>query len=252
MRRFESLARPCFTATQQRSLNQGTTIMELNSNFDERVFVHSEQIDWQPSPMAGVDRRMLDRIGGEVARATTIVRYAPESKFSPHVHTGGEEFLVLDGVFQDEHGDFPAGSYIRNPPESSHTPGSKDGCTIFVKLWQFDLSDRTQVRIDTNTRDFSPHHGKSGVSTIPLFEDDHELVCLERWDPNTVVALDADRGAEILVLQGGFEQEGESFGLHSWLRLPKSSQATALAGASGAKLWIKRNHLAVPPAAPAV
>ncbi len=90
--------------------------MNLNADFKERVVVHSDQLDWVASPMPGVDRRMLDRIGGEVARATTIVCYAPNSKFSAHTHTGGEEFIVLEGVFQDEHGDFPAGTYVRNPP----------------------------------------------------------------------------------------------------------------------------------------
>ena len=80
--------------------------------------------------MKGVRRRVLDRVGAEVARATSIVSYEPQSHFSAHVHTGGEEFIVLDGVFQDEHGDFPAGLYIRNPPESSHTPGSEDGLSL--------------------------------------------------------------------------------------------------------------------------
>ncbi|MEM8776605.1 MAG: cupin domain-containing protein, partial [Pseudomonadota bacterium] len=124
--------------------------MQRNDDFSQRAVVHSEDEPWVASPIPGVDRRMLDRIGDEVARATSIVRYAPGSKFSAHVHTGGEEFFVLDGVFQDEHGDFPAGSYIRNPPESSHTPGSDEGCTIFVKLWQFDMADRTHIRADTN------------------------------------------------------------------------------------------------------
>ena len=124
--------------------------MNLNADFTKRAVVHAATLDWKASPMPGVERRMLDRIGDEVARATSIVRYAPESQFSPHVHGGGEEFLVLEGVFQDEHGDFPAGTYVRNPPQSSHTPGSKPGCTMFVKLWQFDLADRTHVRLDTN------------------------------------------------------------------------------------------------------
>ena len=104
--------------------------MDLNPDFTARAAVHGAALPWVSSPIAGVERRMLDRIGEEVARATTIVRYAPESRFSPHVHGGGEEFIVLEGVFQDEHGDFPAGSYIRNPPQSRHTPGSKPGCTI--------------------------------------------------------------------------------------------------------------------------
>jgi len=99
--------------------------MDLNADFTEPVLLHTDQIAWLASPMKGVHRRMLDRIGDEVARATTIVRYAPGSHFSPHVHSGGEEFIVLEGVFQDEHGDYPAGSYVRNPPTSSHTPGRK-------------------------------------------------------------------------------------------------------------------------------
>lgn len=145
--------------------------MEINANFNERVAFHADGVAWTPSPIPGVDRRMLDRIGGEIARATSIVRYAPKSKFSPHVHTGGEEFVVLEGVFQDEHGDFPAGSYIRNPPESSHTPGSVPGCTIFVKLWQFDLADRTHVRIDSNKMKFVIDATRPGIEVLPLIHD---------------------------------------------------------------------------------
>src|SRR6059058_5957976 len=107
--------------------------MRINADFTKRASVHAGAADWVQSPMAGVERRMLDRIGDEVARATSIVRYAPGSHFSPHTHDGGEEFLVLEGVFSDEHGDFPAGSYIRNPPQSRHTPGSERGCVLFVK-----------------------------------------------------------------------------------------------------------------------
>jgi anti-sigma factor ChrR (cupin superfamily) len=89
--------------------------MELNADFTKRAVVHGAMMPWQASPIPGVERRMLDRVGDEVARATTIVRYAPNSQFSPHTHGGGEEFLVLEGVFQDEHGDYPVGTYVRNP-----------------------------------------------------------------------------------------------------------------------------------------
>ncbi len=226
--------------------------MELNADFDQRAAVHAAQIPWQASPMAGVDRRMLDRLGDEVARATTIVRYAPGSHFSPHVHTGGEEFLVLEGVFQDEHGDFPAGSYIRNPPQSSHTPGSEPGCTIFVKLWQFDLDDRTQVRLNTNTMQFEADPSREGVSVMPLFKDEAEEVSLEQWEASANVELSAKDGLEILVLEGGFNESGEEFRSQSWLRLPRNSRSTAVTGSSGARLWIKRNHLALTPKAPRV
>ena len=97
--------------------------------------------------MPGVERRMLDRIGDEIARTTTIVRYAANSHFLEHCHTGGEEFIVLEGIFQDENGDYPAGTYVRNPPTTNHSPRSDKGCTIFVKLWQFDMQDRKQFHL---------------------------------------------------------------------------------------------------------
>ncbi|MGF7212658.1 anti-sigma factor ChrR (cupin superfamily) [Skermanella aerolata] len=119
--------------------------MRINDDLSKPVIIHAAKLDWVPSPSAGVDRCMLFRIGGEVARATTIVRYTPGSAFPRHTHTGGEEILVLDGTFQDEHGDYPAGSYFRNPPGTSHVPAAKDGCTIFVRLWQYREGDQTQI-----------------------------------------------------------------------------------------------------------
>jgi quercetin dioxygenase-like cupin family protein len=185
--------------------------MKLNADFTRRAVVHAARLDWTPSPIAGVDRRMLDRIGDEVARATSIVRYAPGSRFSAHTHGGGEEFVVLDGVFQDEHGDYPTGSYVRNPPTSRHTPGSAPGCTLFVKLWQFDLEDRTQVRIDTVRATWNSAPGRLGVEFLPLFRDSREDVRLERWVPDAEVNLILSGGAEVLLLDGTFTEGGDQF-----------------------------------------
>jgi len=217
--------------------------MDLNANFDQRVVVHSEQIDWIDSPVAGVQRRMLDRIGDEVARATSIVKYDPGSQFSPHIHTGGEEFIVLDGVFQDEHGDFPAGSYIRNPPQSRHTPGSEPGCVIFVKLWQFDPDDRVHVRMRYDHMGRLTPHDRPGVEITPLYEDDRETVQLERWSAGTQVSMSVPEGGEYLVLDGGFKESGDQLLKHSWLRLPIGGHLNAVAGAAGAKVWVKTRHL---------
>lgn len=224
--------------------------MELNADFSRRAVVHAARLAWTPSPVAGVERRMLDRIGEEVARATSIVRYAPRSQFSAHTHGGGEEFLVLDGVFQDEHGDFPAGSYIRNPPTSSHTPGSLPGCTIFVKLWQFDAQDRTHVRIDTTKMSYVPDRKRAGLELMPLFQDERESVRLERWAPNAEIVLPTTEGIELLVLDGGFSDAGESFEPLSWLRLPAGATARATASANGCRVWVKTGHLARKQTAP--
>ena len=217
--------------------------MELNADFSQRAVVHAARLSWVPSPMAGVERRMLDRIGDEVARATSIVRYVPDSHFSPHTHGGGEEFVVLEGVFQDEHGDYPAGSYVRNPPTSHHTPGSGKGCILFVKLWQFDPADRTRVRLDTGTMPYQPAADRPGVEVIPLFSDSREDVRLERWAPGAAISLPLSGGAEVLVLDGDFEDGGERFERQSWLRLPAGSTLVAKAGPEGCKLWVKTGHL---------
>ncbi len=217
--------------------------MNLNADFDKRVLVHSDEVEWLASPMPGVDRRMLDRIGDEVARASTIVRYAPNSKFSAHTHTGGEEFIVLEGVFQDEHGDFPVGSYIRNPPTSSHTPRSDEGCVIFVKLWQFDMDDRTQIMIDMNKNTSVDASGRDGVSVMPLFADEDETVVMETWDAGASVGMNLPKGGEFLVLDGGFNDGTDDLRKHSWLRLPVGAKLSAVAGDQGAKVWIKTGHL---------
>lgn len=225
--------------------------MELNADFTRRAVVHAGRMAWVPSPMPGVERRMLDRIGEEVARATSIVRYAPGSRFSPHTHDGGEEFLVLDGVFQDEHGDFPAGSYIRNPPTSRHTPGSEPGCTIFVKLWQFDPDDRTHVRIDTNKMRFVSAEGRDGVEVMPLFCDAREDVRLERWAAGQAIAIGDEGGVELVVLRGGFAADGQTLVTQSWLRLPPGDTATCTVGNDGCTVWVKSGHLARPQTIPA-
>ena len=225
--------------------------MELNADFSRRAVVHAAQMDWVPSPIAGVDRRMLDRIGDEVARATSIVRYAPGSQFSRHTHGGGEEFLVLDGVFQDEHGEYPAGYYVRNPPTSAHTPGSTPGCTLFVKLWQFDPKDRTEIRLDTNAMQFTPDQHHPGVAVIPLFQDRWEMVRLERWEPDARIELALPGGMELLVLEGDFIEGGEIFRPQSWLRLPCGSTLNATAGRSGCRVWLKTAHLTRAQSAPA-
>jgi anti-sigma factor ChrR (cupin superfamily) len=143
---------------------------------------------------------------------------------------------------------FGIGSYIRNPPRSHHTPGSASGCVIFVKLWQFDPEDRTQVRLDTTAMLFTPAPGRLGVELIPLFRDSREDVRFERWAPNRTISLDAPGGGELLVLEGSFEDGEDRFEPQSWLRLPPGirtlgSALRATTGPEGCRAWVKTGHL---------
>lgn len=212
--------------------------MRLNDRFTEPTIVHANELDWVPSPSPGVDRRMLFRIGGEVARATSIVRYAPGSAFPRHTHTGGEEILVLSGTFQDEHGDYPAGTYFRNPPGTSHVPAAADGCEIFVRLWQYREGDSEQiVRQPGEGKTVTPKGGAAEARS--LFDDGHEQVRIERFEPGAVAAIENSRGLEILVIDGEFRSGEEVYGAQTWLRLPAGIAFNATAGAAGARIWLK-------------
>lgn len=212
--------------------------MRINDDLTVPVIVHAAQLPWKSSPAAGVDRRMLFRIGEEIARATSIVRYAPRSAFPRHTHGGGEEIVVLDGVFQDEHGDYPAGSYFRNPPGTSHVPASKDGCTIFVRLWQFREHDRDQiVRQPAEGRPVEPRSGAE--KAIELFDDGFEKVHLESWMPGKTIKVGNARGLEMLVLAGSLSIGDEMLGPQSWARLPAGEALHAICGPDGAKVWLK-------------
>ncbi|WP_166836830.1 cupin domain-containing protein [Rheinheimera pleomorphica] len=217
--------------------------MQLNSDFSKRVVILPAQYHFVDSPLPGVSRMMLDRAGAEVARATSIVRYAPGSGYSSHRHDGGEEILVLDGVFSDEHGDYPAGTYLRNPPGTSHQPFSKDGCTLLVKLWQFAADDSEQVVINTKAQSW--HQGLvPGLSVMPLHEHNGVNTALVRWAPNTQFNRHIHVGGEeILVLQGLFRDEHGEYPAGSWLRNPRYSEHTPFTGPEGALIYVKVGHI---------
>jgi anti-sigma factor ChrR (cupin superfamily) len=187
---------------------------------------------------------MLDRVGDELARATSIVRYAPGSQFPPHEHSGGEEIFVLEGEFADEHGSYPAGSYLRNPTGTTHSPSvGSEGATIFVKLRQFDAADSRQVAIDTNTGDWTPSRAE-GVQLMPLHRHDDEQVALIRFDPDTVYPMHAHEGGEeVLVVRGEIRDAHGAYPKGSWMRYPDGSEHEVTSGPDGALLFVKVGHL---------
>jgi anti-sigma factor ChrR (cupin superfamily) len=216
----------------------------INADFTRRVVVDTNDLPWRPSPQTGVERRLLDRIGGEVARATSLVRYAPNSVFPAHSHALGEEFLVLDGVFSDEHGDYPAGTYVRNPPGSLHSPRTTPGCTILVKLRQMPASEKRRVVIET-TRAAWEKSGIRGHQTQLLYVslENGERVTLEKLAAGTTLsAAECDAGEEIFLLTGTLADERGRYGAGTWIRSPAGSRSK-FGSHEGAVFWAKRGHL---------
>ena len=187
--------------------------MRINADFSRPASLSPRPHDWATSPQPGVARVMLDRVGGEQARASSLVRYRPGSQFPPHRHPGGEEILVLSGVFSEEHGHHPAGCYLRNPPGSVHTPFSREGALIFVKLGQMDRSETQALRIDTRQTEVWRRDLRDAVSReiCPLFRDLREQVSLQRLAPGDPPLVPQAAGRELLVLQGSLQAWGRRF-----------------------------------------
>lgn len=209
------------------------------------VAIETEAQAWEASPAAGVERKRLHRVGSaEAGQVTSIVRYAPGSSFPAHDHPEGEEILVLEGVFSDEHGDWPAGTYLVNPEGFRHAPFSRTGCVLFVKLRQLPGEGREHVVVDTRSLPWQPSE-LPGVEAKPLYQQQgfRDTVRLERWAPGAAPgALHHEHGAEILVLEGSFEDEQGRHPRGSWLRLPAGASHSPRCSA-GCRLYVKRAGL---------
>ncbi len=216
--------------------------MNLNTDLSVRVVLHSTDLPWQPSPAAGVQRRLLAREGGEEARATSVVRYEAGATFSKHAHPQGEEIIVLEGEFEDEHGVYPAGTYLKNPHGSSHAPRSTSGCVLFVKLRQLNDDDLERVVVRPQDQQWSPGL-VPGLEVLPLDHVGTTHTALVRWAPGTFFNKHSHHGGEeIFVLQGQFQDEFGNYPSGTWIRSPHLSSHQPYSEA-GCLIFVKVGHL---------
>jgi len=220
--------------------------MLIHADLTERAVVDTKAQPWVGSPLPGVQRKMLERDGEEVARATSLVRYTSGSSFAAHEQGGGEEFLVLEGVFSDERGDYPAGTYVRNPPGSRHRPFSRDGCMLFVKLRQMAPDDGAHVVIDTATSAWEPYPGAAGLDMMRLHTHGRERVYLARWAAGASYPMHRHSGGEeSYVLSGEFGDNLGAYPAGTWIRNPVGSEHAPFSK-GGAVLYVKSGHLLKP------
>ncbi len=215
----------------------------LNADFTQRVVIDQASLPWVDSPAQGVKRRMLEREGAEVARATSVVRYAAGSSFHWHTHELGEEILVLEGIFSDESGNYEPGCYLKNPPGSHHAPSSATGCTLYVKLRHLDPADQDVVALNTRTAQWYPGL-VPGLSVLPLSSFGAQSTAMVRWTPGTRFQPHRHFGGEeIYVVEGVFEDEHGRYPAGTWLRSPHLSAHQPFS-IEGCTIFVKTGHLA--------
>ncbi len=216
----------------------------LNQNYQERVVIDTLNEKWHHSPSSGVKRIYLERDNfSEYAKASSIVEYNPQSSFQSHTHESGEEFLVLNGIFSDENGDYPEGSYVRNPHGSFHSPYSKMGCKILVKLRQFDRNDKQRVVIRKNDYKWLPGICQ-GITVMPLHSHKSEHSALVRWEPHTKFSQHSHWGGEeIYVLDGTLYDEFGVYKTGTWIRSPHMSSHIPYTSDDGALIFVKTGHI---------
>ncbi|CAM3632949.1 cupin domain-containing protein [Polynucleobacter brandtiae] len=215
--------------------------MDVNSDYSKRVVIDHHDLPWAKSPQSGVERKMLDRIGDEVAKATSIVRYQPGARFPLHLHKLGEEILVLDGILSDEMGDYPAGTYIMNPPGSAHAPYTESGCILFVKLRHLGVDQVVREVLDTQSAEW--FQGMvPGLTVMPLMRQGSGST-LVRWAPQTYFNPHQHFGGEeIFVVEGVFEDEHGRYPTGSWIRSPHMSRHQPFSK-EGCTIFVKTGHL---------
>ncbi len=198
----------------------------VNGDLTRRAFADTHAMAWTASPSGTVWRKRVHLVGPpESGQVTSVVRYEPGATFPAHDHPGGEEILVLEGVFSDEHGDWPAGTYLLNPEGFRHAPFSRDGCLLFVKLRQFPGRERRHVVTDTRSASWRPGSAP-GVEALALYAQPgfHDTMRLERWAPGTARGrVDYPTGVELFVIEGSFDDETDRYPTGAWLRLPVGS-----------------------------
>ena len=192
-------------------------------NFSVPVCHRPNDGDWVKSPADGVSRIHLEREAEECGHATSFVRFEPGSYFPRHTHPQGEELYIMSGVFSDENGDYPAGSYVRNPPGSSHEPFTREGCTLFVKLDQFQHDDSRQVVVRPEDRVW--RHGIGNLRVVSLHTHNNESTALVYWPENEIFQPHTHWGGEeIVVLEGRFIDDHGEYPRGSWIRSPHMSK----------------------------
>ena len=223
----------------------------LNADMSKQVIVRASQNEWQTSPSSTVRRKRFHLVGEpESGQVTSLVEYLPGATFHRHEHPDGEEILVLEGVFSDEAGDWPAGSWLLNPEGFAHAPFSEKGCLLFVKLRQYPGAAHLKLDWPTLPNQSKPTATKpvtvselliQGDESISIVSFGYDEVASDEEQVTREYTRQYESGVEGFVLEGEVEMNGNPLVQHDWFRLPAGASLTL--ASNQCRLYLKANNV---------
>lgn len=102
---------------------------QFQAGNDEHVVIDTRTTGWEAGH-GNLEVMPLHDFNGE---QVALVRWPAGEHFERHIHAGGEEIYVIEGELIDEHGRYTAGTWIRSPHMSAHTPYVEQDTLLWVK-----------------------------------------------------------------------------------------------------------------------
>ena len=103
-------------------------VIKLNDLFQISGWQH--RLPWKPFQKGVEIYRLYD--DGESGPLAALLRFQPGGRVPLHEHTGYEHIFVLSGSQVDENSRAETGMLIVNPPGSTHSVLSENGCIVLA------------------------------------------------------------------------------------------------------------------------
>ena len=219
----------------------------VNADPNKVAVVDTNQLAWEPTEHPGVSRKVLEFVSDpRKGRETSLLRFAPGAKLPTETLVDRMDVFVLEGKYEDGHGEYGPHTFLRNQPGYTHTPASKDGCVLYVK-WRVPIRPGGGPRlvVDSKTAQWMafPHRGADVLHLYPN-ADGIETGRIGNVHPNRKIpSHDHSIGEETFVLRGCMKDEYTAYHAGTWFRMPCGVPHAPYTEADGALMLIREGDL---------
>lgn len=204
----------------------------MNSNYDEKVFINTHNLQWQESESSGIFQKILARAENQ---ETALIKIEKNAKMQENLENQSVEIFVLEGTYTNEFGKFSQGTYLHLALENPALVTVDDTCIIFRKTNQNQTQEN--IIIDTKTQPWL--QGQGNLTVMVLYGQ----TALVKWPKQEYFIPHKHWGGEeVFVLDGVFMDEHGKYPKGSWIRSPHLSEHFPYVDEETV-IWVKTGHL---------